>query len=84
MMPIFRIFGAILLALVLGSGCGGESILGESCDTSGSLVECEAGTICTMLEGSSTCYKLCVDQTDCPVGWNCNGITGSILKSCQP
>jgi hypothetical protein len=83
-MSIFKTLAAILLILVVALGCGGESSLGESCDTSGSLDECESGTICTMLNGNKTCYKICVDQTDCPAGWNCNGVPGSTIKSCQP
>jgi hypothetical protein len=74
----------LFLLATLGLGCGEKGSLGESCDTSGSLDECEEGTICTMLNGTSTCYQICTDQAQCPTGWNCNGVPSSNIKSCQP
>jgi hypothetical protein len=77
--------GAVLaLVLAWGVGCGGSSGLGESCDTSGSLDECDAGLICTRVGDQNTCYQLCTEQEQCAAGWNCNGVPDSNLKSCQP
>ena len=83
-MPGLKLLGAVLIVLTAGSGCGGGSGLGDSCDTSGSLAECDAGLICTRVNGQDTCSQLCTEQEQCPAGWNCNGVPESNLKSCQP
>jgi len=84
-MGIHRVFAvAFFLLLAPVMGCGSDAKLGESCDMSGSLDECEAGTICTFLNGSNTCYRICTEQAECPAGWNCNGVPNSNIKSCQP
>ena len=83
-MPVFRILGAILLILALGVGCGGESGLYESCDTSGSTDDCESGLICTAIDGNNICLKICWDHAQCPASWSCSGVSGSPINSCQP
>jgi hypothetical protein len=78
------ISGAVVAALLIG--CGGEGEIGDECDESGQTEdECVDGAICTNeSDDANTCRKLCTEQEDCDAGENCNGISGSNLKSCQP
>jgi hypothetical protein len=79
-----RLLVALFLMLLLAA-CGGEGGLGDSCDTPSSEGECEAGTICTNMSGNENrCRKLCTEQAECAALENCNGVSGSSLKSCQP
>jgi hypothetical protein len=79
-----RFLAALGLTLFLAA-CGGEGALGESCDTPAGEGECEAGSICTnMTGGDNVCRKVCADQSQCSAGENCNGVSGSSTKSCQP
>jgi hypothetical protein len=74
---------AFILVTLLGA-CGGAEI-GESCDDVGSTDECVDDAVCTNeADGNNACRQLCKEQTDCPGGHGCNGISGSSLKSCQP
>lgn len=68
------------------AGCGGTGELGEGCDTPGVTTdECVEGTVCSnQSDGEAVCRKLCTEQAQCGEGENCNGISGSSLKSCQP
>lgn len=81
---IARLLGLAALALALVAlGCSAD--VGASCDTPGSLDECVDGAVCTNESGgANTCRLLCADDADCPVGHNCNGLTGTQIKSCQP
>ena len=75
--------------LILGAGCwlvacGGVEI-GEECDEVGNSDECVESAICTNEEGETArCRMLCDAQEDCPDGHDCNGVSNSSLKSCQP
>jgi hypothetical protein len=64
-------------------GCGGGG--GSGCDHPGSTAECDAGEVCSNIQGDGNqCRALCTSQAECPAGENCNGIANSTLKSCQP
>jgi hypothetical protein len=69
------------LAVVL-SACGGAEV-GESCDTESSEDECVDGAICSTDKGALVCAKVCDDDDDCADEENCNGNSGTNLKSCQ-
>ena len=68
--------------LLLMLGCGSE--VGERCDSPGSTDECVDGAVCTNDSFGFTCRTICFDQAQCPPGFNCNGISNTNLKSCQP
>jgi hypothetical protein len=70
-------------ALVFFAGCGGSEI-GESCDEAGSEDECVSGAICANESAGNVCREICVVQEDCPAPLNCNGLSGSSTKACQP
>lgn len=71
--------------LALLAACGGEGEIGDDCETPGSRDECVDDAICTNDDvGRYVCRKWCNVQSDCPPDENCNGITGSSSKSCQP
>jgi hypothetical protein len=41
--------------------------------------------VCSNIQGDGNqCRPLCTTQAQCVVGENCEGITNSNLKSCQP
>lgn len=71
----------LLFVGVLAS-CGGGK-LGDSCSSAGTTSGCGDGLVCTGGSSSATCARLCTTDADCDAGQNCNGITGSTLKSCQ-
>lgn len=72
-----------VLALFL-LACGGQDI-GQECEGAGSEDDCVSGAICTNESGDrNVCREICEVQEDCPAGLNCNGVTGSSAKSCQP
>lgn len=82
-MKLHHTLAPALLALLLG--CGGTSALGEACDTAGSVDECETGAVCTNDTSEVlTCRKVCTDQAQCASTENCNGVSGTSTKSCQP
>lgn len=75
---------AILLLCACVHGCGGAE-LGESCDEVGSGDECVDDALCTNEdEGAAACRALCDEQADCPDTQDCNGVSNSNLKTCQP
>ena len=62
-----------------------DSEIGGSCDEAGSTDECVDGGICTNESGFfATCRVICFDQSQCAPGFQCNGVTNTTLKSCQP
>lgn len=79
----------ISLACFLGAvglfACGGGAAIGEPCDTAGSADECEDGALCdTLSNGTTECLQTCVEKADCPEGYDCNGTSGSSIKTCHP
>jgi hypothetical protein len=78
--PLFLL---IALAPFPLTACGGADI-GESCDEKGSTDECVDNAVCTNEDDGSACRKLCKDKADCPEGEDCNGVSNTSLKSCQP
>jgi hypothetical protein len=69
---------------VLLGGCGGAEV-GEACDDVGSTDECVDDAVCTNEEGEgAACRLLCDEHADCPEDHDCNGVSGSNRKSCQP
>ena len=72
-----------IVALVGAIACG-DAEIGEECDDVGSTDECEDGAICTNEGGGAVCRKLCLDNAECGESMECNGISGSNRKSCQP
>ena len=73
-----------LALFLLALGCGGADV-GEECDEAGKTDECVDGAVCTNEEGDrSRCRLLCKDKVDCSDGHDCNGVSGTNLKSCQP
>ena len=86
-MTMRRLFlsGAAILLFGLASACGGEGDIGDSCGTSGVKDgECTDGAICgDPGDGTLACLKLCVDQTECAAGQDCNGIAGTNEKGCR-
>lgn len=83
MRKVMMIVMSMMFLLALAMGCGASDI-GEECDTSGSTDDCVDNAICTAFGGANICYKLCKEQTECSAEEDCNGISGSNLKSCQP
>jgi hypothetical protein len=76
-----------LVTLLFALGCGSDPApIGSACSTASSFDECVTGAVCTNgPDNSFTCRKICVGQEDCNQATeNCNGISGSSTKSCQP
>jgi len=76
---------ALFIGIIsLSLACGSEAEIGESCETSGSQDECVENAICTNDSGEVlACQQSCEEKEDCSTGYNCNGISGTSLKSCQ-
>jgi hypothetical protein len=75
----------LVVSTSLFAACGGGGEIGEACDVAGSTAPCVEGAVCdTLANGDLVCLELCVEQTDCPDGYDCNGTSGSNLKSCHP
>ena len=73
-----------VIACVVAVGCGGGGG-GGGCGTPGGTSKCSAGDVCTNLSGDGNrCRKICQQQSDCPVGQNCEGVANTNIKSCQP
>ena len=73
--------GVWLAAAMLA--CGGAEI-GEACDEVGSGDECVDGALCTNGGEGATCRQTCEEQEQCPEGHDCNGVSGTSTKTCQP
>jgi hypothetical protein len=78
MKKLHWIWAALFIA-----ACGGGADVGEECDTPGDADECVDGAICTNSNVGSTCLPICTDEAQCAANENCNGISGSNVKSCQ-
>ncbi len=75
---------ALMGLLAFGfAACGGAEI-GESCDEAGSTDECVDNAVCTNEDGRASCRRICAEHTDCPADHDCNGVSGTNIKSCQP
>jgi hypothetical protein len=71
------------MAWIAAVGCGGADI-GEPCDEPGKTDECVDGALCTNDSSGNFCRKICRDSDECPMGYACNGVSGTSTKSCQP
>jgi hypothetical protein len=85
----FRNYRGVLSACLLSTAvllaCGQGAEVGENCETSSSVDECVDNAICTNESGDAlVCRQSCEAKEDCPSGHNCNGISSTTLKSCQP
>jgi hypothetical protein len=74
----------LISAFLLCVACG-RADTGESCDKVGDTDECVDEAICTNeSNGSQTCRKRCTEDTQCASSEQCNGVSGTNIKSCQP
>ena len=49
------------------------------------LQECPAGSICTSFgSAAQVCANICTGDGSCREGLQCNGVSGSNVKSCKP
>lgn len=81
-MNIIKILFPVSL-LVLAS-CGSPKI-GESCKTAGDATACVSGAMCTNnAAGGNTCRKSCTADSECATTEQCNGVSSTTIKSCQP
>ena len=74
---------AILGFVTVLAGCGGGAKIGESCSVEGATSECEDGAVCDKDKAGPQCLKICVETTDCPSTYECNGVSGSSIKACH-
>jgi hypothetical protein len=72
----------LLLPITATLGCAGE--IGEACDKSGAVSECVDSAICTTDSRGTYCRQRCTDTAQCVVPEQCNGVSGTNIKSCQP
>jgi hypothetical protein len=79
-----RIWRLVLAVPLLGAlaciGCG-KSDNGEECDQ---MDDCKDGLVCTTDWQGRHCRQACTAQDQCPPGFDCNGVEGTNVKSCQP
>ena len=57
----------------------------QTCAVPGQTAGCSEG-ICGTAAGASAplCLQICTTQLDCRAHYNCNGVTSSNVKGCQP
>jgi hypothetical protein len=84
-MPSLRELSLLLVLSFVPLACGSAEV-GDECDDVGDTDECEDDAICTNEGDSSegTCRWLCENDEDCPADHECNGVSGTNVKSCQP
>jgi hypothetical protein len=76
---------ALASAIAAFGACGdSQAEIGGHCDTPGNIDECVSGAVCANDAEGNHCRKSCTDQAQCASTENCNGISGSNLKACQP
>lgn len=81
MVRIWRLVVAVsLLGALATVGCG-KSDVGEECNTAD---DCKDGLVCTRDWQGVHCRAPCTSQDQCPPGFDCNGVEGTNVKSCQP
>lgn len=56
----------------------------KGCSESGSTTECPGGTVCSTHSTQLLCAPTCQVKTDCRTDYECNGVSGSNVKSCRP
>jgi hypothetical protein len=56
----------------------------RGCDLQGSIANCPDGTICSPFGDRLLCAPICQAQGDCREGYECNGLSGTEVKSCRP
>jgi hypothetical protein len=85
-LPLRRAFALCLFVTSAAlASCGGPGEIGDTCSTPGSREECIDDAVCEKLqEGDLQCLLVCVDQADCPEDFDCNGTSGTNIKSCHP
>lgn len=75
-----------VLSLISIVACGGD--VGDSCDEEGKVGgECDDGNVCGKAKASGgdlVCLKQCTNAADCGAGEECNGVSKTSLKGCQP
>ncbi len=79
----------LALGLLFASmaACSGEGAVGEECEEEGKVDgECEDNAICGKRSdnGALTCLKQCTEQAQCAATEDCNGVSGSNIKACNP
>lgn len=77
-------FSALLMALAFSLSACASAELGEECDTAGEVDECVDDAICTNSSDGNVCRKVCTKDDSCAADEECNGVSGSTTKSCQP
>jgi hypothetical protein len=56
----------------------------KGCTTEGADKACGTGSVCSRSGERLLCAATCETKADCREGYECNGVTGSNLKSCRP
>ena len=80
-----RLQRVLLFCGLLSFGACGGAEIGEPCDDVGSGDECVDGAVCTNESGDAlVCRLACNEQEDCPEGHDCNGVSNTNVKTCQP
>ena len=55
------------------------------CDAEGNTAECPAGTVCKPIEGGNLfCILVCEEEADCPENSDCNPVSDTDLRGCEP
>lgn len=55
----------------------------QGCTSEGDTASCPSDSICTAQFRSLVCMTRCKEHSDCREGYQCNGVTGTSIKSCQ-
>jgi hypothetical protein len=78
----------VLGLFLLGSfACSSEGAVGEECEEEGKVDgECEDNAVCAKRSdnGALTCLKQCTEQAQCGANEDCNGVSGTNIKGCNP
>jgi hypothetical protein len=74
---------SLAAALLCAPGCSGGAGIGESCTEVGSPDECVANAVCTDEPDGNVCAEICMEDRDCPSGYNCDSVPGSPDDTCH-